>query len=151
MKLRFWQKTYIFTLIIFLLCLNCGILSLALHTYSRSVSSAESSVSSQQYYLGRSFERDLEDTDGSEEEAKALMERYSEFYGSQGFLMEFVKDGEVICSNISQGLGVSKNSVAHKDIFGKRYIIVSSNICESGLYILQCPFHTSFIFVNPAS
>ena len=61
MKMRFWQKTYIFTLILFLFCINVGILSLTVYTHSKNVQSAESTASAEQYYIAMSFERDYSD------------------------------------------------------------------------------------------
>ena len=60
MKMRFWQKTYIFTLAIFLICLNIGILSLTLYTYRKNMEAVETAVAAEQYYVAMSFERDYE-------------------------------------------------------------------------------------------
>ena len=61
MKMRFWQKTYIFTLVLFLICLNVGVLSLTVYTYKKNVEAAESAVTAEQYYVSMSFERDYTD------------------------------------------------------------------------------------------
>ena len=61
MKMRFWQKTYIFTLILFLFCINIGVLSLTVYTHSKNVQSAEATASAEQYYVAMSFERDYSD------------------------------------------------------------------------------------------
>ena len=56
MKMRFWQKTYIFTLVLFLICLNVGILSLTVYTYQKNVEATETAVTAEQYYVAMSFE-----------------------------------------------------------------------------------------------
>ena len=61
MKMRFWQKTYLFTLALFLLCLNIGILSLTAYTYQKNVETTEAAVAAEQSYIVKSFERDYED------------------------------------------------------------------------------------------
>ena len=64
--MRFWQKTYLFTLVLFLICLNMGIISLAMYTYRKNVSAAENAVSAEQYYIAMSFERDYADIKAAE-------------------------------------------------------------------------------------
>ena len=56
--MRFWQKTYILTLIIFLFFLNVGVLSLAMYTYRTSAAAEEESAKALQSYIASSFERD---------------------------------------------------------------------------------------------
>ena len=82
MKMRFWQKTYILTLILFLACLNAGIISLTLFTHSKSVRSAEVSAGAEQFYVARSFERDLEDmlASGGWQSPSLLMTSYGNYY-----------------------------------------------------------------------
>ena len=59
-KLRFWQKAYLLTLALFLLCINGGILSLTVYTHGENVKAAEEAAKAQQYYVAVSFERDME-------------------------------------------------------------------------------------------
>ena len=61
MKMRFWQKTYIFTLVLFLVCLNVGVLSLTVYTYRKNVEAAETATAAEQYYVAMCFERDYRD------------------------------------------------------------------------------------------
>ena len=77
--MRFWQKTYILTLILFLVCLNAGILSLTYYTYSKSVASAEETAGAEQYYIASSFERDLSDllAAGDKQSPELLMQTVS--------------------------------------------------------------------------
>ena len=61
MKMRFWQRTYLLTLVLFLLCLNAGILSLTVYTYRKNVQAVETAVAAEQHYIAMCFERDFAD------------------------------------------------------------------------------------------
>ena len=91
MKMRFWQKTYIFTLVIFLICLNIGILSLTLYTYQKNIEAAETAVAAEQYYIAMSFERDYDALMESYENASPslLMQSYGAHYGEKGLFTAF--------------------------------------------------------------
>ena len=91
MKMRFWQKTYIFTLILFLACLNVGILSLTVYTYRRNVETTETAVSAEQYYVAMSFERDYNDMTDSNvyPNPSLLMQSFGTYYGDKHILLAF--------------------------------------------------------------
>ena len=103
MKMRFWQKTYIFTLVLFLLCLNIGNLSLTVYTYQKNVETTETAVAAEQYFVAMSFERDY--TDMTESNAyrspSLLMQSFGTYYGSKGLYLAFEKDGETVYSNFT--------------------------------------------------
>ncbi len=132
MKMRFWQKTYIFTLIIFLVCLNIGILAVAVYTYNRSVKAEEDTAFSQQYYIAMCVERDYDDLSDYQKNKNTvrLMTIYGELYASQGYYIEFRENENIIYSNFGSMKGIDANHIMHKDIYGKRHIILSRNICE---------------------
>ena len=136
MKIRFWQKTYIFTLVIFLFFLNAGILSLAVYTYGKNVSAAEEAAITQQYYLASAFEREYDELSEEQKESdvRLLMQMYAEHYKVQGYHIEFYKGDELIYSNLSSPLEITESLVVHRYLFGQRYIIVSDEIC-GGEYI----------------
>ena len=58
--LKFWQKTYLFTLILFLVSLNVGIFVLSYTSYRRTVTATEDACQSEAYYILRVFESDYE-------------------------------------------------------------------------------------------
>lgn len=136
MKIRFWQKTYIFTLVIFLFFLNAGILSLAAYTYGKNVSAAEEAAITQQYYLASAFEREYDELSEEQKESdvRLLMQMYAEHYKVQGYHIEFYKGDELIYSNLSSPLEITESLVVHRYLFGQRYIIVADEIC-GGEYI----------------
>lgn len=133
MKMRFWQKTYILTLILFLLSLNAGILSLTLYTYNNSVSSAEEIAGAEQYYIEMSFERDLYDllAAGDKQSPELLMQTYGAYYSDRGIRLSFFRNGEKIYSNISDPIEFKENTMSHRQIGGVRHIVICS---ETGTY-----------------
>ena len=128
MKIRFWQKTYILTLILFLVCLNAGILSLTLYTYNKNVATAEATASAEQYYVARSFERDLEDmlAAGAEQSPMLLMNSYGNYYAQRGVFLAFESEEKTIFSNLPASIDASRGTIFHKNIDGVRYIVICS-------------------------
>lgn len=133
MKMRFWQKTYIFTLALFLICLNIGILSLTVYTYQKNVEATETAVTAEQYYIAMSFERDFEDLMESSSNASPslLMQSFGTYYGNKGLYLAFEEDGETVYSNFTSDYDIEDNALLHTDFDGKRHIVISSEICDS--------------------
>ncbi len=132
MKMRFWQKTYIFTLILFLVCINAGVLSLTVYTYRENVQAAESTASAEQYYVAVSFERDYTDLIANNSSAlpELLMQSYGAHYGEKGLFLAFEKNGSTLFSNFPDGYTAEKNTLSHTDINANRHILISAEICE---------------------
>lgn len=130
--MRFWQKTYIFTLILFLLCLNGGIMSLAVYTYRQNVEATEATVTAEQYYISRSFERDHTDlmSAGGNTSPTLLMQSYGNHYKSKGIFFAFEKEGKQLYSNFSEPFSVNDNTLVHKKLDGKRYVFITSTLCD---------------------
>ncbi len=131
MKMRFWQKTYIFTLVLFLICLNVGILSLTVYTYQKNVEATEIAVIAEQYYVAMSFERDFENMteSNSYSSPSLLMQSFGTYYANKGLYLAFEENGEVIYSNFTNEYDIDKNALLHTDFDGKRHIVISSEIC----------------------
>lgn len=131
MKLRFWQKTYIFTLLLFLICLNICILSLTVYTYRRNVKAAEATASAEQYYIAASFERDYKDLTEANGSASPslLMQSFGIYYGKKGLCLAFEENGKVIYSSFEDDIEAPENALAHTDLNGRRHIVISSDIC----------------------
>ncbi len=133
MKMRFWQKTYILTLVLFLVCLNAGIISLTLFTHSKSVRSAEESAGAEEYYIARSFERDLEDmlAAGAEQSPSLLMNSYCAYYAPRGVFLAFENEEKTVFSNFPEAIDAESGTLFHKNIGGVRHIVICS---EAGGY-----------------
>ena len=132
MKMRFWQKTYIFTLVLFLFCLNVGVLSLTVYTYKKNVEAVETAATAEQYYVAMSFERDYKDMTetSSHSSPSLLMQSFGSYYTNKGLCLAFEEKGEVIYSNFTNEYNIEKNVLLHTDFDGKRHIVISSEICD---------------------
>ncbi|MBR6562800.1 MAG: HAMP domain-containing histidine kinase [Clostridia bacterium] len=132
MKMKFWQKTYIFTLILFLICIDLGILSLTVYTHTKSVESAETTASAEQYYIAMSFERDHSDLLESSKTASPtlLMQTFGAHYLNKGVYLEFRKENEILYSGFDRQIDIDEGSLMHTDIDGERHIIISTPICN---------------------
>lgn len=137
MKMRFWQKTYIFTLVLFLICLNVGILSLTVYTYQKNVEATETAVTAEQYYVAKSFERDFEDMteSNSYSSPSLLMQSFGTYYANKGLYLAFEENGETIYTNFTNDYTIENNALLHTDFDGKRHIVISSEICD-GKYVM---------------
>ena len=131
MKMRFWQKTYIFTLVIFLICLNIGILSLTLYTYQKNIEAAETAAAAEQYYVAMSFERDYDALIESDENANPslLMQSYGAHYREKGLFIAFKKGTDELYSSFRNPYSVDKGTLVHAYLDGKRHILISVMIC----------------------
>lgn len=137
MKMRFWQKTYILTLLLFLICLNAGILSLTVYTYQKNVEASETAVIAEQYYVAKSFERDLEDMTESNAygSPSLLMQSFGNYYAGKGLYLSFEENGETIYTNFTNQYTIEDNALLHTNFDGKRHIVISSEICN-GKYVM---------------
>lgn len=137
MKMRFWQKTYIFTLILFLVCLNVGVLSLTVYTYQKNVDSYETAAKAEQYYIAMSFDRDCKDLKESYSSANIhlLMQSYGAFYQSKGISLIFYGGEKAVYSSFAEEVSIDSSRLKHINIGGKRHIVISSEIAD-GSYTL---------------
>ena len=60
--MKFREKTYLVTLVLFLLFLNAGVFSLAYYTQSRAIVAEESICHTEQSLIVKAFEQDAENT-----------------------------------------------------------------------------------------
>ena len=132
MKMRFWQKTYIFTLVLFLVCLNVGVLSLTVYTYRKNVEAAETATAAEQYYVAMCFERDYRDMTESNaySNPSLLMQSFGVYYRKKGLYLAFEEQGEVIYTGFPSDYVIGENALLHTRIDGKRHILISSDLCD---------------------
>ena len=109
--MRFWQKTYIFTLVLFLICLNVGVLSLTVYTYKKNVEATENSVSAEEHFVAMSFERDYDDMISSNiySSPSLLMNTFGNYYLDKGVHLAFKENGEVILRELTDNKNDYKN------------------------------------------
>ncbi len=139
MKLKFWQKTYLLTLVVFLLCLDLSVFALAYYSYRHNLNEAADSASSLESYISRSFERDLSDMMMFNGTAKPerLMESYGSVYQKQGVFLEFRKEGQVVYSTFPIKHSLSGESAKSYEILdGRRFLLLSSPVGNTGFILV---------------
>ena len=138
MKMRFWQKTYLLTLVLFLVCLNVGILSLTVYTFGKNVEATETAVIAEQSYAAMSFERDFADMTASDPNGSPtlLMQSFGTFYANKGAFLAFEEEGKTVYSVFPGECEIEKNALAHAYFDGERHIVISSEICD-GRYVMR--------------
>lgn len=133
MKIRFWQKTYILTMILFLLCLYVGIFSLAFYSYQRNMQNVENACLAEQNYIAMSFERDYNDmvAAGRGTNPLLLMDAYGAHYEKQQIYLKIsVSDAFHYSSFERYTPDPSGNTIMQTRIDKERYILISSEICD---------------------
>ena len=138
MKRRFWQRTYLVTLLLFLVCLYAGLFSLAFYTYGQSVESTESACLAEMRYLTRSFERDLHDMEEAENgtSPKLLMQSYAQNYEKQRVNLAFLENGKEIFSSFEKTPPLPETDrITQIKADEERWILIAGDVAE-GRYLL---------------
>jgi len=138
MKMKFWQKAYIFTLVLFLLCLNTGILTLAAYTDQKNEDAARASATAQQDYLVRSFERDYTDLLESDGPValSVLAHSYGEHYKQSGIYIAIISDGEILYSNVPKNRLPEKSGLFYEKIDKKLHIYITDEVFDGNYELI---------------
>lgn len=126
--MRFKEKTYLITLIIFLIFLNAGIFSLAYYTQQKNAASAETLCISEYAVITEAFEDDtrlLSDTGRVQ-----VIRSFVSYYAQKDIRLQFADgDGKIISSSLPNGVSVpDKNELSTQRTDGKRFIIISNSV-----------------------
>lgn len=131
--MRFGKKSFIISVIAFILCLNLGFLSVAYFSYRQCVKNNRDVVQLQYEGLAASFESAFVSVvkAGNEGHVGMLMESYVNRYADDGVLLAFKENGRVICSSFDPKTDLEReNSVCDITVDGIRYTMISSLVCE---------------------
>ncbi|MBO5274734.1 MAG: HAMP domain-containing histidine kinase [Clostridia bacterium] len=132
MRLKFLERTYLLTLILFLVFLNGGIFALALYTFEANLEAAEQISRSEQFTIVSAFERDAEDSESST--THLLQVSYASFYAPKGIYLRFESAGEVTHSTLPPDLKIPEPGKMTGDrADGVRYILITQSICDDSL------------------
>lgn len=138
MKMKFWQKAYIFTLVLFLVCLNTGIMTLAAYTDQKNEDSARTSAEVQQSYLKRSLERDYTDLlklDGTVS-LTVLAHSYGEHYKQSGIYIAIKSGDEILYSGVPKNKLSDKSGVFYEKIDKKLHIYITDEILDGNYELI---------------
>ncbi|MBQ2324902.1 MAG: HAMP domain-containing histidine kinase [Clostridia bacterium] len=129
MRMKFFERTYLLTFILFLVFLNVAVFALAMYTYSNSTAAAESVCNTEMLSIADAFEKDY-DYAGSAS-AHILQVTYGNFYNKKGIKLQFLSEGNVSYSSLPEGIDIPKEGkLANTKTAGKRYIVISRKVCD---------------------
>ena len=129
--MKFREKTYLVTLVLFLVILNAGIFSLAFYTYENNVSAAKDIAAAEEKVIAEAFSNDIAYL-SREESIKRVMESYGTFYQKKGIYLSFTfPEGEAV-STLPAGLTSPKaeHTKEQRTEDGRYYLI--SQVLEKG-------------------
>ncbi len=129
MRMKFFERTFLLTFILFLIFLNTGVFALAMYTYKNNIKAAESVCIAELNSIVDAFEKDYAYAEVSS--AKILHTAYGKFYSEKSIKLRFLSDGEITYSSIPDGLSVPETGkMSGGKLDGKRYIVISASVCD---------------------
>lgn len=135
--MKFWQKTFICTLALFLVCFGSGIFALAVFFNGQLVENCENTSLAEQFYIAKAFAADCEYTAATGGNVKDLMMSYSEYYSGEGIILALEYDGEStedesklsrIAFETEMSGDEDERSYFQRRVDGKRYIFIKSGL-----------------------
>jgi signal transduction histidine kinase len=136
MRKNFFERTYLTTLILFLIFLNGAVLTLTLYSQERRMDATEQICLAEQYAVCQAFEVDYDGRGGGSD--YILQVAYGDFYREKGIGLCFTDaDGKAVYSSLEAGLtpphvGSMQEDKSEK---GVRYLLISESVCD-GKYVL---------------
>ena len=131
--MKFWQKTFICTLALFLVCFGSGIFALAVFFNGQLVENCENTCLAEQFYIAKSFAADCEYTSATGGSVSELIMSYSEYYAGDGIVLAVEYDGETgddgsTLASIAYSAEFSgeegERTYFQERVDGKRYIFI---------------------------
>lgn len=129
--MKFFEKTYLLTLVLFLVFLNGCVLMLSLYSYDSRVEATEQVCMSEQYAIRQAFEDDYDGVGNGSD--LILQTTYGNFYRKKGIGLCFATpDGQVCYTSLPSGLSAPEAGKMRegKSEEGVRYLLISEEICE---------------------
>ncbi len=136
MRKKFFERTYLTTLILFLVFLNGAVLTLTLYSHERRIDAAEQICLAEQYTLSQAFKSDWDGRGNGSD--YILQVAYGDFYRNKSIRLCFLDaEGKVTHSTLPQGLPSPEPGMmqSFKGDDGIRYLLISERICD-GKYVL---------------
>ena len=140
-NLKFWQKTFLLTLAIFVVSLCAIILFTLLQNQSKTMEVEREKATTNHFIIANTMGKDIAKLDEiSQERIAALVKTYAQYYSQDEIYIELSKGAELLFTNLPGTSGATipsdfivengkVNSVV-KDIEGSQYIFVSGNLSE---------------------
>ena len=131
--MKFREKTYIITLVLFLLFFNCGVFSLAYYTYYNSTDAAEKLCLEESRVIAEGFNKDSKYINFSYVK-NILMQNYCKRYAENKIVLSFIdpQTGDKKCGDLSENIVIP--AIGHNSsqkINGTRYFVTSQLVQEN--------------------
>lgn len=135
--MKFWQKTFILTLALFLLCFGVGVFSIASFFNGQLTENCENTCLAEEFYIVKSFSADSEYTSAIGNSMSELMMSYCEYYSDDGIILAIEHGDERVAAKMSDrllALAFSDDGAGGETVYfhhregGVRYIIIKSEI-----------------------
>ncbi len=144
--MKFWQKTFILTLVLFLVCFAVGIFAVAVYFNDQLNTSCENTCLAEQFYIVKSFTADSEYTVATGGSVDELMMSYSDYYSAEGITLAIEYGGAESESMGNEALMQiafeadcegDERTYFQRRVDGKRYIFVKSALVEGSLTYIK--------------
>ncbi len=136
--MRFREKTYIITLVLFLLFFNVGIFSLAYYTYENSMAAAEELCLEESRVIAQGFIKDSKYINYAATES-ILMRSYCSRYAENGIALCFIdpQTGAKESGDLPEGITIPADGYHFSQrIHDVRYFIASQIITEENILLV---------------
>lgn len=144
--MKFWQKTFILTLVLFLVCFAVGIFAVAVYFNDQLNTSCENTCLAEQFYIVKSFTADSEYTVATGGRVDELMMSYSDYYSVEGITLAIEYGGEKSANADNDELMKiafdtecegGERTYFQRRVDGKRYIFVKSALDDGSLTYIK--------------
>lgn len=130
MRMKFFERTYLLTFILFLIFLNVAVFALAFYTHRNNINAAESVCVAEFNGIIDAFEKDSEYLKNSGT-PRILHTTYGAFYKNKGILLSFSSGDEITYSALPGNLSVpAADKMSNSKTENTRYILITRTVCE---------------------
>lgn len=131
--MKFREKTYLVTLVLFLLFLNAGVFSLAYYTQSRAIVAEESICHTEQSLIVKAFEQDAENT--GKHGKIMIMYSYGSYYKENGVFLGFTCNDALQYNSLPEGVTPPDSGYASTQrVDGKRYYVMTEQLSDGYIF-----------------
>ena len=132
-KMKFFERTYLFTLLLFLLFLNGCVFALAYYTHTGNVRAEQQICRSKERTALEAYLRDAEEV--APTNLRLLQTSYGQFYAKKQVFLAFSVDGTETHSTLPQGVKApAAGQMSDVRVEGKRYLLITEEAGEGHLF-----------------
>ncbi len=99
-RLRFWQKTYLLSIALFLAALYTGLFGIGMIDKQQTLASEADKATREEYFIAQTLARDMAALDEKGNLLTSLIASYGDYYRQSGVLIEVKNKGETLYSSL---------------------------------------------------